>query len=245
MQELSKPLIIFDLETTGVNPVKDRIVQIAALKIWADGTEEKKETLVNPGIEIPKEASDVHGITNEMVETAPTFKQISKSLFAFFEDCDIAGYNSDSFDVPMLIEEFYREGIVFPGNPNTCFYDFFKAEMKIYSRQLGEAYKRYTGKNLEDAHDAMNDVIGTKEVMLGQMLKTGLKTIEELKEYYQEEGQQNFDFAGKMYVKDGEVYFSFGKHKDQKVKENISYANWMLSGDFPRDTKNKIRELIG
>lgn len=242
--KLEKPLIIFDLETTGVNIATDRVVQIACLKIYPDKTEEEKQTLVNPTIPIPKEAIEVHGIKNKDVEGAPTFKQISKSLFEFMSSCDIAGYNSDNFDVPLIIEEFYRCGIDFPKDNETNFIDFFQSERKIYSRKLTEAYKRYTGKELDDAHDAMSDVNGTKEVMLGQLEKLGFKSVSELKDFYTNEDKQSFDFAGKLYQKDGEVFYNFGKHKDQKVKDFTSYALWMISKDFPRDTKNKLSQIL-
>lgn len=242
--KLEKPLIIFDLETTGVNVVKDRIVQIALLKISPDGHQEEKKTLINPMIPIPKEASEVHGILDEHVKDAPKFRQISKSLFEFMQGSDISGYNSDNFDVPLLIEEFFRCGIDFPSDDETNFIDFFQSERVIYSRKLTEAYKRYTGKELEDAHDAMADVYGTFEVMKGQLSKVGINSLTELKNIYLDGDKKSYDFGNKLYKKDGEVFFNFGKHKDKRVKDFPSYALWMINSDFPRDTKNKLIQIL-
>ena len=242
--KLKKPLVIFDLETTGVNVVTDRIVQIACLKIFPEGHQEEKKTLINPTISIPKEAAEVHGLSDKDVKDAPTFKQISKTLFNFMKSCDISGYNSDNFDVPLLIEEFWRCDIDFPADEQTNFIDFFQSERKIYSRKLTEAYKRYTGKELKDAHDAMADVYGTFEVMKGQLIKLGLNNLEDLKNIYLNEDKEMYDFGNKLYKKSGEVYYNFGKYKDKKVKDFPSYALWMIQSDFPRDTKNKLIEIL-
>jgi len=248
---LSKPIIFFDLETTGVNVVKDKIVQIAILKIFPDGEQEQKKTLVNPGIDIPEGATEVHGITNQMVLGSPSFKQISKSLAEQMKGCDIAGYNSDVFDVPLLIEEFNRAGIEFPDTGEDInFVDVLKIERRINSHKLTETFKRYTGEELDGAHDAMNDVIGTAKVLFAQLEKmndddarTNDFTVEELDLFCQDE-RKRVDYAGKLYENDGEVYWSFGKHKDCLVKDERQYADWVLRSDFPTDTKNRIRKIL-
>jgi DNA polymerase-3 subunit epsilon len=153
---ITRPIVFFDLETTGLDLSKDRAVSIATLKIDLESNTEEKKILINPEMMIPKEASDIHGITDEMVADAPTFKQISKSLFSYFENCDIAGFNSDYYDVPLLMKEFSRCGIDFP-TWELNLVDVLKFERMLNSNKLGDVYLRYTGKELEGAHDALKD----------------------------------------------------------------------------------------
>ena len=253
---LKRALIFFDLETTGVAVSTDKIIQIATTKYFPDGKTESKTVLINPGIEIPKEAIDVHGITNEMVKDAPTFKQFSKSLFEHFSGCDLAGYNSDTFDVPLLIAEFQRCGISFPEG-GVSFIDVLKIERIVNSHKLTETYQRYTGKPLENAHDAGADVEGTGVVFGFQLekLKAIFKnenesfseetdlTVERIDLFCQGD-KMRFDYAGKMYQKDGVVYWSFGKNADKSVLDDRGYLNWVLSSDFPIETKEKIKSLL-
>lgn len=241
--KLERPIIVFDLETTGVDVVKDRIVQIGIRKIMPDGTERTKSVLVNPTMLIPPGAMAVHKITDEMVATAPTFKQIAVSMYEYFNGCDLMGFNSDRFDIPLLSEEFNRCGITFPG-VGVKFVDIYKLEKKINSHKLTETYKRYTGKELEGAHDALNDVNGTWDVFKAQVEKYDLPTdIEGITSIYSD-GNDIFDLAGKMYIKDGTVNWSFGKNKDKPVTDDMGYTNWFLSKDFPTDSKNKLREHL-
>lgn len=247
--KLLKPIIIFDLETTGVSINDDKIVQMATIKIHPDGTEEGKTILLNPERPIPKDASDVHGITDEMVKDAPTFKQVSKSMFEYFDGCDLGGYNSDNFDIPLLMAEFDRCGIEFlKWEPNVI--DGLKIERLINSHKLENAYKRHTGKTLDDAHDAMADSKATLEVLRSQfkMLSNQEEMSDELSikdvdEYCQDENKR-FDYAGKTYEKDGVVYWTFGKHKDKPVLDDRSYLNWVLSSNFPIQTKTKLKSLL-
>lgn len=242
---IKKPIIFFDLETTGVNTVKDRIVQIAILKINVNGEQETTKRLLNPGIEIPKEATEIHGISNEMVKDEPTFNQVAKSLFEILDGCDICGYNSDSFDVPLLMEEFNRAGIEYPApGAALTFIDVLKLERKLNSHKLADTYKRYTGRELEGAHDALNDVIATQEILFKQLERfnkpldaAGVKAI------YQNESAA-YDLAGKMYKKEDAIYWAFGKHKDKKVLDDLQYCDWVLRSDFSIDTKNKIKTLL-
>jgi DNA polymerase-3 subunit epsilon len=251
--KLLKPLIFFDLETTGTNISTDKIVQIAIVKTNVDGSTEQKTRLVNPGIPIPKEATDVHGITDEMVKDAPTFAQIAKGLKATFEGCDIAGYNSDTFDVPLLIQEFAQINIEFP-DWEVFFIDVLTIERKVNSHKLGETFKRYTGESLEGAHDALADTQATKTVFQHQFTKLyeifaehedfdGGFTPKMVDEFCQGD-QKRFDYAGKTYIKDEIVFWSFGKCKDQPVLDDRGYLNWVLNQDFPIETKNKLKNLI-
>lgn len=244
MLQLERPIIFFDLETTGTSIIHDRIVQIAAIKINIDGSEEEKKTLVNPCIPIPKDATEVHGITDDMVEKAPTFTQISKSLFNWMKDCDLAGYNSDNFDVPLLSEEFNRCKITFPVE-NTCFIDVLKIERLVNSHKLENAYKRYTGNDLDGAHDALFDTRATKEVLYAQIEKFGLNTLPADLEKFGLDGKERVDLSGKLYKNEsGEICYSFGKSKDIPVKIDPGFGQWMLRNDFPSDTKRMIIKIL-
>ena len=241
-----KPIVFFDLETTGVNTSTDRIVQVAMIKMMPDGSTEKKKMLINPGMPIPKGATDVHGITDEMVKGQPTFKQVSKGVASYLKGCDLGGYNSDEFDVPLLIEEFARAGINFPEEghePN--FVDVFKVERIVNSHKLTDTYKRYTGIELDGAHDAMIDVEATIEVLKYQieLLSPGISAAG-IDDYCQGDSKR-VDYAGLLYSEGDQVYWGFGKHKDELVSKTVSYANWVLGAQFPKNTKDEIRKALG
>ena len=240
----AKPIIFFDLETTGVSITKDRIVQIGAVKVFPDGKEEEKNVVINPTIPIPPGATAIHGISNEEVKDKPKFKQIAKSFHAWLSGCDLAGYNSDNFDIPMLIEEFSRVGMPFP-EPETHFIDVLKIERKINGHTLGATYQRYTGEELEGAHDALIDIYATikifhKQLELNPLLPSDAAEVEA----FCQGDQKRVDFAGKLYEKEGQVYWRFGKHKNQLVSTTASYNNWVLGGDFPEETKKHIRKIM-
>jgi len=242
---ITRPIVFFDLETTGLDLSKDKAVSIATIKIDLNGSSEEKKILINPEIEIPKEASDIHGITNEMVADAPNFKQISKSLFSYFENCDIAGFNSDYYDVPLLMKEFSRCGIDFP-TWDLNLVDVLKFERLLNSNKLGEVYLRYTGKQLDGAHDAMNDVKATFEILMCQLEKHGKKdlTPQEIDLMCQGE-RKRFDLSGKTYLNaNGEVCWSIGKNANNPVTKDTAYLNWVLKSDFPEETKTKLRTLL-
>ena len=243
--DIKKPIVFFDLETTGVDISADRIVQIGAIKTSEDGSEEVKNVLVNPTINIPESATEIHGISNDDVKDSPTFKQISKSLFEWLTDCDLAGYNSDNFDVPLLIEEFNRVNIEFP-KETVCFVDVLKVERQVCSHKLEETYKRYTGKALDGAHDALVDIRATIEILNKQMeLNSGLPaSVPEIDAFCQGETRR-VDFAGKLYEKAGLIYWGFGKNKDRLVSETEEYANWVLGANFPKNTKKHIKTVFG
>ena len=242
---ITKPIVFFDLETTGLDLSKDRAVSIATLKIDLEGKTEEKKILINPEMAIPTGASDIHGITDEMVADAPTFKQISKSLFTYFEGCDVAGYNSDYYDVPLLMKEFSRCGIDFP-TWELNLVDVLKFEKLLNPNNLGEVYKRYTGKVLEGAHDALNDIRATFEILMCQLEKHGKNdlTPQEIDLMCQGE-RKRFDVSGKTYLNaNGEVCWSIGKNANNPVTKDTAYLNWVLNSDFPEETKTKLRTLL-
>lgn len=239
-----KPIAFFDLETTGVDVVNDKIVQIAVVKISPDGDIEKKKMLINPGRPIPKEASDVHGILDEHVKDKPYFKQISKSLYLYLEGCDIGGYNSNQFDVPMLIEEFRRVGLHFDITERN-FIDVMRIERVLHPGTLEAVYERYTGKTLDGAHDALADVVATYEVFLHQLNKVkalGLLEsfdIESIDIYSQGESKR-VDLAGKLCEIDNKICWTFGKGKGNPVRETPSFAAWFLKQSIPYQTAQII-----
>jgi DNA polymerase-3 subunit epsilon len=239
--KLERPICFFDLETTGVSVSESRVVSISVIKLFPDGTTEGKSILVNPTIPIPKVASEIHLITNEMVIEAPSFRNISKGVLSFFEGCDIAGYNSNNFDVPILSEEFLRCGIDFP-NPETRCIDVFNIFKKKEGRDLKSAVKFYCGKELEDAHSSDADTIACKDVFLAQLEKyEDLKnmTVDELVTLSKMDNR--VDFAGHI-IKDadGDLAYNFGKSKGEKMKNNTGFGNWMLNQAFVTEQTKKI-----
>lgn len=244
---LKRPIIFFDLETTGTNIIRDRIVELSYIKIYPDGTEEQKCRRLNPEMPIPPASTAVHHITDEDVKDAPTFRQVSKALDAIFKDCDIAGFNSNKFDVPLLIEEFARAGINFKVDGRN-FIDVQNIFHKMEKRTLVAAYKFYCGKDLEDAHSAAGDTRATYEVLLGQLEKySDLENdVASLAEFSRID--KSVDLAGRIVRDDnGEPVFNFGKHKGKQVKavfrSEPSFYAWMMQGDFPKNTKDVVTVL--
>jgi DNA polymerase-3 subunit epsilon len=255
--KLEKPIIFFDLETTGVETESARIVEIAAIKFNIDGTKEEKIIRVDPTVPIPKEASDVHGITDEVVKDLPKFLQYAKAMRKWFENCDLAGFNSDNYDVPLLSAEFERAGV--EGiNWNPSLLDIFKLYKLLFPNTLSDVYKRLTGKDLEGAHGASADILATKEI--GDILFPMI--IEKINYEYQEKPTQpiietpkdvddylqgdkkRYDLAGKMYTdSDGVVRWSFSKNKDKPVLSDLGFVNWFMQQGFPQESKNKVKEL--
>ena len=245
---LNKPICFFDLETTGTNPGKDKIVEIAVLKI--DTNNQKKEMVwrVNPECPIPEEASSVHGITDEMVKDQPIFKQISKEIFNFIEGCDLGGYNIDKFDLPLLVEEFIRSGIDVSSFVKVKTVDVQTIFFKKEPRDLSSALKFYCNKDHGNAHTALDDTIATYEVLLSQLdkyhdLEPSVDFLSTLTRR-----NKNIDFAGRIIEDDnGDAIFNFGKHKGKKVKEVLTkekgYYSWMMNSDFPEYTKKVITQV--
>lgn len=245
--KLKNPLVFFDLETTGINITKDRIVEISYLKVMPDGTEECRTRRVNPQMPIPEQATAVHGITDEDVKDCPTFKELAKSLAAQLEGCDLAGFNSNRFDIPMLAEEFLRAGVELDLSKRK-FIDVQTIFHKMEQRNLIAAYKFYCGKDLTNAHSAESDTRATYEVLMSQLdkypdLENDVDALSEFSSF-----NNNVDFAGRMiYNENGEEVINFGKYKGQLVKEvlkkDLGYYGWIIQGDFPLNTKQKLTEI--
>ena len=241
--QLEKPLCVFDLETTGLNISKDRIVQIAILKIYPSGKKEELNLLINPEMNISDSNSAIHGVTNEMVKDSPTFKDAGSEIVAFIGTSDLAGYNSNKFDIPVLAEEFLRADIEFDLSTKDCV-DIQNIFHKMEQRTLVAAYKFYCSKELTNAHDAMADTVATWEVFEKQLEQyDNLKpNIDFLADFSRNSVHKNIDFAGRLAINENnEAIYNFGKHKGKTIKEiSVSepgYYGWMLEADFPRYTK--------
>ena len=257
---LTKPLVFFDLETTGVQVGIDRIVEICLLKVEINGEVSTYVHRVNPCMPIPPQSTEVHGITDDMVKNEPSFKELSAEIANFIGDSDLAGYNSNKFDIPLLVEEFLRVGINFEiANRKTI--DVQNIFHRMEPRTLKAAYKFYCGKNLDNAHSALADTMATYEILKAQIERyQGV-------EYEDKEGNvscpivndmkklQEFtsisqwaDLVGHLgYNKDGKEIFNFGKYKGKLVEEVFviepAYYDWMMKADFPLSTKRVITEI--
>ena len=244
---LKKPIVFFDLETTGVNIATDKIVEISILKVFPNGNKESKTWLVNPEIEIPAEASAIHGITNEKVVTEPTFKELASKVNELIADSDLAGFNSNRFDIPLLAEELMRVGIDFDMK-NRKAIDVQVIFHKKEQRTLGAGYQFYCNKELEGAHGAEADTNATYEILLAQLKKyedIG-NTVETLSEFSSH--GKRADFAGFILFNDEkQEIFSFGKYKGRTVEEvlteNPGYNAWIQNADFPLYTKKVLKQI--
>ncbi len=245
---LKKPIIFFDLETTGVNISHDRIIELSYIKVYPNGTEEEKSMRINPEMSIPAESTAIHHITDEDVADKPTFKQIAKELARVFEGCDIAGYNSNRFDIPLLMEEFLRAGINIELSRQK-FVDVQTIFHKMEQRTLSAAYKFYCNGDLENAHSANADTRATYEVLKAQLdrypnLKNDVEFLSNFSSF-----NKNVDLMGRIvYNEQGVEVFNFGKYKGVSVKEvferrDPSYYAWMMNGDFALDTKRVITKI--
>ena len=249
---LRRPLVFFDLETTGVNILKDRIVEISIVKLMPDGSEMVKTRRVNPEMPIPAQATAVHHITDEDVASEPTFRQIAKSLAQLFVGCDIAGFNSNRFDIPLLDQEFQRANVDFDFG-KAHFIDVQTIFHKKEPRTLVAAYRFYCGKNLEDAHSAAADTMATCEVLKAQLERYDDLPcdVEALSEFASQ--NRNVDFVGRLIYDDQKrEVINFGKYKGRIAEEVLrtdpGYYNWIMQGDFTKNTKDaftriKLRKL--
>jgi DNA polymerase-3 subunit epsilon len=257
---LTRPIIFLDLETTGVNVVTDRIVEIGTLRIQADGSSEVKTMRINPTIPIPKEVTAIHGITDADVKDCPTFVAVAKNLNQYMSNCDLAGYNSNKFDIPMLVEEFLRAGINFEIKGRRLV-DVQNIFHKMEQRTLSAAYKFYCNREHINAHSAEADTLATYEILLaqiekykdtdfkdqsGQLTKPVQNDIQSLYEF--SFNSRNADLVGHIVYNDkGAEVFNFGKHKGKSVEEifikESSYYDWMMKSDFPLSTKNVITAI--
>ena len=245
---LKNPLIFFDLETTGINISTDRIVEMSYIKVYPNGNEESKSMRINPEMHIPEQASAVHGIYDKDVADCPTFKEVAKGIARDFADSDIAGFNSNRFDVPVLAEEFLRAGVDIDLGRRK-FIDVQVIYHKMGQRTLSAAYKFYCGRDLTEAHSAMADTRATYEVLKAQLdrydgqLKNDVDFLSDYSSF-----TRNVDFAGRIVYDDkGVPVFNFGKYKGQPVSEvlrrDTGYYGWMMSGDFTLNTKDVLTRL--
>ncbi len=244
---LKRPIVFFDLETTGVDTSKDRIVEISMVKIAPDGEKTIKTRRINPQMPIPPSSTAIHGITDEDVKDCPTFAQIARSLEQFLVGCDFGGFNSNKFDLPVLVEEFMRAGVDVDFKRRK-FVDVQNIFHKMEQRTLVAAYKFYCDKDLTNAHSAEADTMATYEVLLSQLDRyPDLKNdIDYLSEFSTR--NETADFAGRILINEkGEEVFGFGKHRGVSVAEVFerepSYYAWMMNGDFPLYTKKVITEI--
>ena len=241
--QLNKPIVFFDLETTGIKVAVDRIVEISILKIFPNGNKESKTWLVNPTVLIPEETTLIHGITNEKVVNEPTFSELSKEIHQLIENCDLAGFNSNKFDIPLLAEEFLRAGIEF-NMKNRKAVDIQNIFHKLEQRTLIAAYKFYCDKDLTNAHSAKADTNATYEILLAQLDKySELENNIDFLSEFSERGGKFADLAGFIrYNQKGEEVLSFGKYRDITLKQiwndNPGYFSWIKQADFPLYTKN-------
>jgi len=244
---LKNPLVFFDLETTGVNIAADRIVELSYLKIDLNGNEVTKTMLINPTIPIPAETTAIHGITDEDVKDAPTFQSIAKNLAREIEGCDLAGYNSNKFDIPLLAEEFLRADVDIDMMKRK-FIDVQVIFHKMEQRTLGAALKFYCNRDLENAHSAEADTRATYDILKAQLerypnLKNDMAELAEFSSH-----NRNVDFAGRIIYNDKDVeVFNFGKYKGQSVAEVLAkdqgYYGWLMNGDFPLHTKKVMTNI--
>ncbi len=244
---LKNPIVFFDLETTGTNIVSDRIVELAALKVMPGGAEEFKRWLINPEMPIPAFTTTIHGISDEDVKDAPTFKALARTVAKFIEGCDLCGYNSNRFDIPLLAEEFLRCDVDIDLKKRK-FIDVQTIFHKLEQRTLGAAYQFYCNKELINAHSAEADVRATYEVLKAQldkyeMLKNDVQYLSEFSAF-----TKNVDYAGRVvYNEKNEEVFNFGKHKGRKVvdvfKAEPGYYAWMMNGDFSLYTKKVLTAI--
>ncbi len=245
--QLNRPIVFIDLETTGVNLATDRVIEIAIVKIAPDKTRQIKHKIINPQMPIPKGASDIHGITDDKVKDAPTFKEVANELKQFIDNADLSGYNSNRFDIPLLMEEFLRAGINFDMT-NRRMLDVQQIFHLMEKRTLGAAYKFYCEKELLDAHSAEADASATWEILEAQLERYAHlgNTIDTILQFTGEE--KYVDFARRFIMDNDVEVFNFGKHKGRAVcdvlKAEPQYYDWMMKGDFPLHTKQKLTEIL-
>lgn len=244
---IKNPIVFFDLETTGLNIVTDRIIEISYLKVWPNGKEESKTRRINPEMPIPAISTAVHGITDADVAASPTFKEVAKTIAADFKGCDLAGYNSSRFDVPLLVEEMLRAGVDFDISRRKQI-DVQTIFHKMEQRTLSAAYRFYCEKELDNAHSAEADTRATYEVLKSQLdrysnLPNDMGELAEFTTY-----NNNIDLAGRI-IKDeqGSAVFNFGKHKGKLVFDvfatDFGFYDWMQKGEFTLNTKKVLTEL--
>ena len=249
MLRLDRPLVVFDIESTGTTPRKDRIIELAAVKLMPDGTEISKCWLMNPGVKIPPETTKIHGITDEIVKDCPTFADKADEIFAFFEGCDLSGFNADRFDIPCLEEEFARVGKNFAPSSRRHV-DVQRIYHRMEPRDLSAAVRFYLGRDHPGAHGAEADARATLEVLKAQMEKYPElpQTVGEMDEYLVPHDPLNADRYGMLRWKDGELTINFGKKKGESLRKLMlnepNYLRWIVKGDFDTEVKAIVRDLM-
>lgn len=245
---LKRPIIFFDLETTGLDIAKDRIVELCYIRVEPNGNEEARSIRINPEMHIPEVASSVHGITDDDVKDCPTFADVAPQLAATFEGCDLAGFNSNRFDLPLLAEEFMKAGVNIDLSHVQAI-DVQNIYHKLEKRTLAAAYKFYCGRDLENAHSALADTQATYEVLQAQLdhypndLQNDVDFLAEFSRM-----NRNIDFAGRfVYDESGKELINFGKYKGKAIKDVLSrdpgYYSWIMQGDFTLNTKQVLTKL--
>jgi len=248
MLELKKSIAFFDIEATGLNIVKDRIVELCILKLNPDHSKEVKTWLVNPEVPISEEASKIHGYKNEDLTDKPTFKDVSNDVIEFIGNADLGGFNILRYDLPLIMEEFLRVGANFDFTKRKLI-DVQKIFHTLEKRTLEAAYKFYCSKDLKNAHSAEADTLATEEILNAQVERYEQlgNTIEELNNFLGDPANQFVDLAGRIVYKGDVPVFNFGKYRGKPVKQvfakDPSYYSWMMNGDFPQYTKKKLTEI--
>lgn len=244
--ELKRPLVVFDIESTGVSPRKDRIVELAAVKVLPDGSEERRCWLLNPTVPIPPETTAIHGIADEDVKNCPTFAERAKEIFAFFDGCDLSGFNADRFDIPCLEEEFARCEMNFAASRRKHV-DVQRIYHRMEPRDLTAAVGFYCGRSHDGAHGAEADAAATLEVLKAQLVRTGgrygelPRSVDAIDEYLVPHDPLNADRAGLFRWKDGEWTVNFGKKRGESLKRIMlnepNFLRWMVKGDFDAESR--------
>ncbi len=249
MLKLDKPLVVFDIESTGVSPRKDRIIELAAIKVLPDGTEESKCWLLNPTVPIPPETTAIHGISDEIVANCPTFADKAKEIFDFFKDCDLSGFNADRFDIPCLEEEFARVGMNFLPSQRRHV-DVQRIYHRMEPRDLSAAVRFYLGRDHAGAHGAEADTRATLEVLKAQLSRYEAlpKTTAEMDEFLVPHDPLNADRMGMLRWKNGELTVNFGKKKGETLKNLLlnepNYLKWIVKGDFDTEVRMIVKDLL-
>lgn len=249
---LKRPVVFFDLETTGLDTAHSRIVEISMIKVFPDGHDEERTMRINPECHIPEECTAIHHISDDDVRDCPRFRDVADDVAAMFEDCDVAGFNSNRFDVPLLMAEMERAGVSFDASAHR-YIDVQNIYHKLAQRTLTAAYRTYCGKDLTEAHAASADTRATYEVLQAQLdqhaeeLENDVTFLSEFSSY-----AMNVDLGGRFVYKDKdhrpeEIMFNFGRYKGKTIKsvlaENPGYYGWMMDADFPADTKQVLKGL--
>jgi len=249
MLKLLRPIVFFDLETTGIDIFNDKIIQIGAIKYFPEGNKTEHEWLINPNMPVPESSTKVHGITDEMLKDKPSFGDIAQELAELFSNSDLGGYNVKNFDIPLLQNEFSRIGLPFDME-NVKIADAMAIYMRKESRKLEDAYRKYVGKELENAHNAMADIKASIEVLEGQVkfYNDLPNTVEELHEFCFPNDPDAYDMEGKLKYINGELSINFGKNRGKTLKElsinDTGYLQWILNGSFSQKVKDAVKDAL-